>query len=113
MKKFFYLIFSCFSIIPLIAGAVTAPNQNGLAPVWDAESIIGMTIEFITGIIAALAVLMIVVSGIMYLTSGGDQQRIDTAKKWLTYSIAGLVISILAYVIVVVIGQVLGAFGNK
>ncbi len=64
--------------------------------------------EFVTGLIAVISILMIVISGIMYITSAGDDKRVETAKNMLTYSITGLIISLLAYVIVVSIGKMLG-----
>ncbi len=43
-----------------------------------------------------LAVAVIIIAGIMYLTSGGDTSRVDKAKKTLTYGLIGAVIIILA-----------------
>jgi hypothetical protein len=47
-----------------------------------------------------LAVLMIVVGGVMFLTAAGDPGRIGTAKKILTSVVIGLVIIFLAWLIV-------------
>lgn len=63
---------------------------------------------YIFGFLAALSILVIVIAGIMYITAGGDESRIDNAKKWLLYAIIGLVVSLLAYVIVYAVGQLLG-----
>ncbi len=52
---------------------------------------------------------MIVISGIIYITSGGDDGRVETAKKMLTYAIIGLVVALLGYVIVYAVGNALGA----
>jgi hypothetical protein len=43
---------------------------------------------------------MLIVGGIMYLTSAGDDDRISTAKKIVTYSIIGIFISLASLVIV-------------
>jgi hypothetical protein len=51
---------------------------------------------------------MIIVSGILYMASGGDQQKVDMAKKMLIFSIVGLVVALLAYVIVIFVGQMTG-----
>lgn len=63
---------------------------------------------YVFGFLAALAILVIVIAGIMYITAGGDETRIDNAKKWLLYAIIGLIVSLLAYVIVYAVGQLLG-----
>jgi hypothetical protein len=47
-----------------------------------------------------LAVLMIVIGGVMFLTAAGDPGRIGTAKKILTSVVIGLVIIFLAWLIV-------------
>lgn len=51
---------------------------------------------FVAGIIA---VIIIIVAGIMYSTSAGDQARVTKAKNLILYSIAGLVIIMSAFAI--------------
>ncbi|MFW5885236.1 MAG: pilin [Patescibacteria group bacterium] len=67
------------------------------------ETIIG----WLLAILAFLAVLGIIISGIMYVVGGGSTK--ESAKGWLMYSIIGLVIALLGYVIVNVITQLLSA----
>ena len=50
--------------------------------------------------VGAVAVIMIIVSGIKMTTSAGDPGAVQKAKQTLIYSIVGLVIAILAYAIV-------------
>jgi hypothetical protein len=58
-------------------------------------------VDFLTlNIIFPLAVLMIVVGGVMFLTAGGDPGRISGAKKILTATVTGLVIILLTWLIV-------------
>lgn len=61
--------------------------------------------------LAAFTILMIVGSGLMYIMSSGDQERTAKAKNWLMYSIIGLSIALLSYVIVYAVGQMLGLSG--
>jgi len=63
-------------------------------------------------IIASLGGIMIVVAGILYLTSAGSPERMGTAKKALVYAIAGIVIGLSATVIVDVIKEVIGFTGE-
>jgi len=74
----------------------------------DVSDTIYNVAEALLGFLAALAVLIIVIAGVMYITSAGDQDRIDNAKKWLLYAIIGLVVALLAYLIVYSVGQMLG-----
>ncbi len=48
----------------------------------------------------AIAVIIIIIAGIRYVTSTGDAARVKAAKDTLLYAIVGLVIVILAYAIV-------------
>lgn len=66
------------------------------------QTIVGI-LSFVIGIVS---VIMIIVGGIRYTLSNGDAGRIKSAKDTVLYSVIGLVISLLAYVIVnFVVGQ--------
>lgn len=58
---------------------------------------------------AAIAVILIIISGIKLLTSGGDQEKVASARRSLTYTIIGLVIILLSFVIINLIRSVTGA----
>lgn len=87
------------------------PGNFGLSNQAGAVATISAVIAFLASILAVVAILMIVVSGILYMISAGDTARIDTAKRILTYAIIGLIVALLAWVIVNVISNTLGA-GN-
>ena len=55
------------------------------------------TILYIVGIIA---VIMLIIGGIRYVTSGGDSKKVTDAKNTVLYAIIGLVIAFLAFAIV-------------
>lgn len=59
-------------------------------------------------LVGSVTVLMIIMSGIKYITSGGDNKQIDGAKKTLTYAIVGLVVVCFAYLIINIIAYVTG-----
>ncbi|MCK5475091.1 MAG: right-handed parallel beta-helix repeat-containing protein [Candidatus Pacebacteria bacterium] len=58
-------------------------------------------------IIGSLSLLIIVVGGVMYIGSTGDEQRIVTAKRAVTYAIIGLGLILSAYAVIMVLGKVL------
>lgn len=55
---------------------------------------------FLLTIIGTLSVIACVVAGMMYMTAGGDPKRVTLAKKALTGSIIGIIMTILSLVIV-------------
>jgi cytochrome bd-type quinol oxidase subunit 2 len=57
-------------------------------------------INILSAIIGAVAVFMIIYAGFRYITSGGSEKGIETAKKTIMYALIGLVIVALAQLIV-------------
>lgn len=73
------------------------PNAVKTGPTTDVLiSNIVTTLSFIAGVASVIA---IVIGGIMYITSGGDEGRVRTAKNTLLYAIIGMVIAVSAYAI--------------
>jgi len=54
-------------------------------------------IGYILGIIGSVALLLMIISGTMYMTSAGNEERIASSKKILTGAIIGLAISLLSF----------------
>lgn len=89
------------------------PNETtGLSKDATVTAVVLKAVRFILQFLGSLAVLMIIVGGLMYMTSAGDDRKIDTAKNLLTYAIYGLVIALLAYVIVYVLSKALGVINH-
>jgi glucose uptake protein GlcU len=51
-------------------------------------------------IIGAVAVIMIIIGGIRYTVSQGDQSQVSSAKNTILYAVIGLLVAIFAYAIV-------------
>ena len=69
-------------------------------------------INWLLGILAALAVLVLIIAGIMYILSGGDEGKVETAKTWIIYAIIGLIIALLGYVIVSIVSNLVAGTGG-
>ena len=91
-------------------------NVNNLA---DASASIGQISNFIKGMIQALAGLSglvatgyFVIGGFTYITSSGNPQKLEKAKRTITYSGIGLAITIGAFVLSDIVGSLAAkAFG--
>ncbi len=59
--------------------------------------------------IGLLAVIVIIIGGIMYVLSAGDQAKTTKAKDTILYAVIGLVVALLAFAIVTFILNSLGA----
>lgn len=69
-------------------------------------------IEEVSAVIASVGTIMIIYSGILYLTSAGSQERMTKAKTALVYAVVGIFIGVAATVIVEIIKGVVGASGT-
>ncbi len=128
MKKL--QILSKLVLVSILVSAFVVPVMARIAgPSEEIEDIprdeqlistIVSTILWLTIYAFALSVLFIVVAGIMYVVSAGQTEQIEHAKRILTYAITGLVISLIAYFLVLaisgivfgdIVGGVFGVFG--
>lgn len=73
-------------------------NCNSSGP--SVNKLISLTVNLLTFAAAVIAIIMIIVSGLKYITSQGDANSASSAKKTLLYSIIGLVIVVIAQLIV-------------
>ena len=94
--------------IALATGNVTIPDPLNLGP-GGFVTLLGRIVTGVGTLIASLGTIMIIVAGILYLTSAGNPERMGTAKKALVYAIIGIVIGLAATAIVEIIKQTIGA----
>lgn len=118
MKQRIKLIFASLAILlGVVAGASLLPATTGYAVDPNAEIKDGVNaaggqgqdglraqvknvVNVLLFILGIIAVIMIIIGGIRYATSGGDSTQITAAKNTILYSIIGLIVAILAYAIV-------------
>jgi hypothetical protein len=66
----------------------------------DFVVIVKKIVKWVVGFIVLIAIFMFAYGGLTYMTAGGDETKVDTAKKALTAALYGLLIAALAYAIV-------------
>ena len=81
--------------------ALTKVDPGGLP---TAEPNLHKILTIVFGVIGAIALLMITISGLRYVLSAGDPQRISKAKNGIIYALVGLVIALTAEAIVAFVG---------
>ena len=67
------------------------------------EGVLIRAINWLAGILATVAVLMVLGGGVVWVTAGGEEERVKTARKWLTAGLIGLAVSLAAVIIVNVV----------
>jgi len=97
------LLFLNFSI----AWAVELPNPLG--SITDPRAIMGNIIKALLGIVGSLALLVFILGGFTWVTSGGSEDKIKKGKDMVMWAALGLVIIFMSYAIVTfVIGAITG-----
>ena len=109
MFQYILMVFSHF-------GAATAPTvradcglgagtpcETGLLHVGAGNDQIQQILSIAFGIIAALAVMMIVIAGFRFIIGQGSAQETAKARNTIIYALAGLVVSLMAEAIVALV----------
>src|SRR5690348_11943193 len=79
---------------------VNGADCGGNSGAKTVTNIIRAALQILSWVAGIAAVIMIVIAGLKYVTSGGDSGSISSAKNTLVYAIVGLIIVLLAQVIV-------------
>ena len=77
--------------------SATKPNQN---PLSGTDGLLYKVSRIIAAIAGVCAVFLIAISGFRYITSGGDAQKVASAKHALVGAIVGLLVIVLAQAII-------------
>ena len=64
------------------------------------ERVIRMVLQVLSIVTGVAAVIMIIIGGFRYVTSGGDSSSISSAKNTIIYAIVGLIVVAFAQFIV-------------
>ena len=83
-------------------------NTAHAGVITDAPSIssVGMNIlNFLLSVTGIIAIIALVLAGILYFASNGDEKKIQIAKRAMTYSILGIILAMGGMVFVYFIGQ--------
>jgi Type IV secretion system pilin len=80
------------------------PNVNscnsGPNGVDDVNRILSRIVNFLSALVGVVAVIMIIIGGFRYITSGGNDTSVTSAKNTILYAVIGLVIVALAQILV-------------
>lgn len=128
MQKLRKLAFGAVNSLVLLAPAVVSANAPSLNA-WSGRgttnasntglgggsiyNIISQTLAWLLGILGFIAVIGFVISGILYLTAAGNESQIEKAKSAMTYSIVGVIVALMGWVIVQAVQAWLGGNSNS
>lgn len=84
----------------------TYPNPLGTNSIIE---LIARILRFVYAIAIPLAVIMIIYSGILFLTAGGKEAQVTKARKTIIWVIVGIAIILIGRGIITLIKDILGA----
>lgn len=82
------------------AGIVAGQLDNNISKERDLKRLIIGWTNFITSVVALLAVVALVWAGTLYITAFGDDSRMESAKKIVIWVVIGIILILGAYAIV-------------
>jgi hypothetical protein len=82
--------------------------MDNVAILQDLEGLFSNVVNIILGIAGIAFFILLLSSGFKFITSGGDPKALEGAKKTLTYAIAGLILIIASYLILLLIKELIG-----
>lgn len=110
MNKVFIniVVFMALLCLAVQVSAVTIPDPLNIGPNPNGFGILlGRIATAVGNLVAVIGTIMLIVAGILYLTSAGSPERTGTAKKALIYAIVGIAIGLAATAITQIILQIL------
>lgn len=112
-RKIAYAVSSAALLVPALAlGQFVSPEGTNL-PAGSIFGIITNIMKWLLGLVGILGVIGFAIAGILYLTAAGDEGRIETAKKAMTYSIIGIVVALMGVVAMTAANTMLGGSNTK
>jgi hypothetical protein len=106
---------SCTSACSATTPVTTTPTSSASGSLVNIENPIGTDdftelvtnlLGWLLGIAGALALLMFVWGGILYVTSAGDEQKAAKGKRIVTWTILGLIVILMSYSIIALIEDI-------
>jgi len=82
-----------------VAAAATTEIETGLTKTGNLETIIQSVMNTFMAIVGLATIVYLIYGGFMYLTSGGNAEKVTTAKNTIIYAIVGIIIIGAAYAI--------------
>ena len=83
------------------SSSVCKDANNTNDPITGKDGIITKAVQIFVIIIGITAVIVIVIGGFQFVTSGGNPDKVATARRMIIYAAVGLIVAALAQLIVI------------
>jgi hypothetical protein len=79
-------------------GSTTCDETSGGGK--GVNGVISTAVNILSSIVGIAAVVMVIVGGVKYITSGGDSNKVGAAKTTIMYALVGVLIAVMSQVLV-------------
>lgn len=80
--------------------AAVPESSNNQTTIFGDDGIFERVVNVLLFLVGAISVIMLIVGGIRYIVSAGDQNQVTSAKNTILYAIIGIIVAVLAWGIV-------------
>ncbi|HMI09084.1 MAG TPA: hypothetical protein VK497_01650 [Candidatus Saccharimonadales bacterium] len=84
----------------MMEGAESARGTDQVADLFGTSGIFSTITNILLFAVGAISVIMIIIGGLRYVTSGGNTANVTAAKNTILYAVVGVVISLFAYAMI-------------
>ncbi|MBP9728277.1 MAG: hypothetical protein KBD27_02770 [Candidatus Moranbacteria bacterium] len=99
---------SAMALAPALASAQGWNPVNGTVGSNLANRTVGsmlnLVLLYLLALVGVLGIIGFVVAGVFYLTAAGDEDQVGKAKSIMMYSIIGVIVALVGYIVVNAIG---------
>ena len=86
-----------------------SPKDIGLSPIAATDDTAKTILNVVFGIIASVAIVVIIIAGFNLATGGDDPEKISRSKKAIIYALVGLALAVSTEAIVLTVLNVIGS----
>ncbi|EKE22170.1 MAG: hypothetical protein ACD_7C00030G0006 [uncultured bacterium] len=111
MKYFLYSFALLVATVPasvLAQWDKAAVNSKAELPDNTITQVVINVMNWLLALVGIVGIIGFVISGILYFIAAGDDSKMGTAKNAMTYSIIGVIVALMGYVIIKAADALLG-----
>lgn len=97
------------SALAFTGEGTTAPSASGVSSIADFYDVIQVAARWLVVFGIIIGAVFIIIGGIQYMTSGGDEEGTKAAKAKIIGGLIGIAIVLLAFAVVNIVGSFFGA----
>ncbi len=87
----------------------TDPSKWNTLQLEDLECVFNRAYNAAILSVGAVFIIWMIISGIKYMSAGGDEKAVGAARRSLTFAVLGFILVLAAYTIIRLVGTLLGA----